>query len=175
MSAALHYCSKHTLNPPRWLVVEAAEQLCVHLEGHAPRGRGRSAGIVKGYFQDALHYARWDAVIEVRENCEQLRRTAKQLRKLKNPKARGRLKEIEKLIREAKAGFKCAARLLLGSPAYAGTDAIKQSYREVEQNMKNPVTAMRYLLLDPDFVRMIGAHTGRTEAGKKIVSFHDRK
>jgi len=140
-----------------------------------PRGRGRSAGIVKGYFQDALHYARWDAVIEVRENCEKLRRTAKQLRKLKNPKTRGRLKEIENLIREAKASFKCAAKLLLRSPAYAGADAIKQSYREVEQNMKNPATAMRYYLLDPEFVGRIGADTGRAEADRKFASFRDQK
>jgi len=85
--AALHYCARHGVNAPHWLIIEAAKMVCSHLSGNVPKERGRSCGIVNRYRQDAIDYARWDAVIEVRENRVSLREGIETLRGLPGHRA----------------------------------------------------------------------------------------
>ncbi len=176
--AAMYYCAKHGLNAPRWLIIEAAKMHCDHLRGNVPKERGRSSGIINRYRQDAVDHARWEAVIEVRENRDSLREEINELRALPGRKARDILNESTKLLDWAGTNnddaFECASLLLAETPARGRPDAIKRSYRKVEKNMRNPATAMRYRILDSQFLRLVGADIAQpTSRGKKIVPLYD--
>jgi hypothetical protein len=174
----LYYCAKHGLNASRWLIVEAAKMLCSHLSGNVPKERGRSCGIINRYRQDAVDHARWDAVIEVRENRDSLREEIDRLRDLPGHKARGILNERSRLLDWAGTNnddaFECASLLLADTPAHGKPDAIKRSYLKVEKNMRNPATAMRYRILETQFLRLLGADIAQPiRPGKKIVPLYD--
>jgi hypothetical protein len=176
--AAMAYCAKHRLSPPRWLVIESANMLGDYLSGNLPKERGRSSGIVNRYRQDTIDRERWEAVIEVRENRDRLREEIKKLRALPGRRARDILDECTKLLdwvgTNNDAAFECASLLLARTPAKGGPDAIRTSYRNVERNMRNPATAMRYCILDPQFLRLIGAEIAQPASqGKKIVPLYD--
>lgn len=175
--AAMFYCARHGLNPPWWLVLESAKTHCASLLGNAPKKRGRSSGVVNRYRQDANHYARWDAVVEIRERRKSLQKEVDALRSLPGRQARNILKEYMKLLdwvgSNDLAAFECAAILLDGTRAQGGPDAVKKSYQKVERNMRNPGTAMRYYMLDPAFLRLIGAAIEPARQGKKILPLCD--
>jgi hypothetical protein len=176
--AALFYCARHGLNAPRWLVVEAAKMLCAHLGGSVPRERGRSCGIINRYRQDAVDHARWEAVIEVRENRNSLRKDIETLRRLPGHKARDILNERSKLLDWAGTNnddaFECASLLLADTAAHGKPDAIRRSYLRVEKNVHTPATAMRYRILETQFLRLVGVDIARPiRPGKKIVPLYD--
>jgi hypothetical protein len=171
--AAIYYCAKHGLAAPRWLIIESVKMHCAHLRGNVPKERGRSSGIINRYRQDAIDYMRWEAVTEVRERRDLLQNEIKELRALRGRRARGRLNERTKLLDWVRTknnnAFQCASLLLAQTPAHGGPDAIKKSYRTVRKNMCNPARAPRYHILEPQFLRMVGADNARLVApGKKI-------
>jgi hypothetical protein len=176
--AAMYYCAKHGLNAPRWLVSEATKMHCLHLRGNVPKERGRSSGIINRYRQNAIDYLRWEAVIEVREQREALRKDVSELSALPGRKARDLLKERTKLVdwvgTNNDDAFECASLLLAETPARGGPDAIKKSYRTVRKNMCSPARALRYRVLDPQFLRLVDADIAHRDApGKKIVPLYD--
>ena len=176
--AALYYCATHGLNAPRWLVVEAAKMLCAHLSWNVPKERGRSCGIINRYRQDAIDRARWEAVIEVRENRNYLREDIETPRGLRGHKARDILEETRKLLDWAGTNnddaFECASLILADTPAHGKPDAIRRSYLRVEKNMRTPATAMRYRILETQFLRLVGVDITRPiRPGKKIVPLYD--
>jgi hypothetical protein len=151
---------------------------CLHLRGNVPKERGRSAGIINRYRQDAIDYMRWEAVIEVREQREALQKDVSELSVLPGRRARDLLTERTKLLdwvgTNNDGAFECASLLLAETPARGGPDAIKKSYRTVRKNMCNPARALRYRVVDPQFLRLVGADTGQLDApGKKIVPLYD--
>jgi hypothetical protein len=176
--AAMYYCAKYGLNAPRWLIIESAKMLCAYLRGNVPKKRGRSSGIVNRYRQDAIDYARWDAVIELRRNRDSLRKEIDELRGLRGRKARDILNERSKLLNWVGTNnddaFECASLLLADTPAQGKPDAIRRSYLKVEKNDRNPATAIRYRILDPHFLRLVGADLDLSfPPGKKIVPLYD--
>jgi hypothetical protein len=176
--AAMYYCARHGLDAPRWLIIESSKMHCAHLRGSVPKERGRSAGIINRYRQDAVDRARWEAVIEVREHRDSLREETNELRALPGRKAREILNESTKLLDWAGTNnddaFESASLLLAETPARGRPDAIRRSYRKLEKNMRNPVTAMRYRILDPQFLQLVGARIAQPAGrGKKIVPLYD--
>jgi hypothetical protein len=176
--AAMFSCAKNGLNAPRWLIVESSKMDCAELCGNVPKKRGRSSGIINRYRQDAIHHARWEAVIEVREKRDSLRKDINELRTLPGRKARAILNECTKLLDWAGTNnddaFECASLLLAGTPARGGPHAIKRSYLEVEEAMRDPATAMRYHVLDPQFLRLVDPDNAQPDnPGKKIVPLYD--
>jgi hypothetical protein len=176
--AAMYYCAKYGLNPPRWLIIESAKMLCAYLRGNVPKERGRSAGIINRYRQDAIDSARWDAVIEVRKNRASLRKDIDELRALPGRKARNILNERSKVLDWAGTNnddaFECASLLLADTPAHGKPGTIRRSYLKVEKNMRNRATAMRYRILETQFLRLVGADiTQPVSRGKKIMPLYD--
>jgi hypothetical protein len=157
--AAIYYCAKHGLAAPRWLIIESAKMHCAHLRGNVPKERGRSSGIINRYRQDAIDYMRWEAVTEVRERRDLLRKEIEELRALRGRRARDILNERAKLLQWAGTNkddaFERASLLLAETPARGGPDAMDKSYRTVKRNMRNPATAVRYHILDPQFLRLV--------------------
>lgn len=49
VAAALHYCTEHDLDAPRWLIRAATELVFALLRNEKSRKRGRSCGIVARY------------------------------------------------------------------------------------------------------------------------------
>ena len=175
VTAAMDYCDRHGLIPPSWAVTELVEMQCAQLRGERLGKHGRSNGIVERYRQDAIDFLRWDTINGVRNNRNSLRDAVKQLRELPGRVARERLEYCEKLLRWAsKSSFKCASILLADSPAFGGPDAVKTSFRTVERNMRDPVSAMRYHILDRGFLRRLGvASYPFATPDKKIVHLFD--
>jgi hypothetical protein len=136
------------------------------------------AGLVVVFLIQFKQVARWDAVIEVRAKRDSLREEINELRALPGRKARDILNERTKLLDWAGTNdddaFECASLLLAGTPARGGADAIKRSYRKLEEARRNPATAMRYRILDPQFLRSVGADLALGPSrGKKIVPLYD--
>jgi hypothetical protein len=155
--AAMYYCAKYGLNAPRWLIIEA---------------------VINRYRQDAIDYARWDAVIEVREKRDSLRKDIDELRALPGRKARNILNERSKVRDWAGTNnddaFECASLLLADTPAHGKPDTIRRSYLKVEKNMRNPATSMRYRILETQFLRSVGADLALgASPDKKIVPLYD--
>jgi hypothetical protein len=173
--AAMDHCDRNGLIPPSWAVTGSVQMQCTLLRGEPLGKHGRSNGIVERYRQDGFDFLRWDTVNVVRENRNSLRDAVKELRKLPGRAARERLAYCEKLLRWAsKSSFKCASMLLADSPAFGGPDAVKTSFRTVERNMRDPVFAMRYHILDRGFLRRLGiASYPFATPGKKIVHLFD--
>jgi hypothetical protein len=166
--AAMHYCAKHGLNAPQRLTAEAAKMLFAELRGDAPKERGRSSGIINRYRQDAIDYMRWDAVIEIRERREHLRKEINELGALRGRKARNLLNERTALLHRVGTNsydvFACASLLLAETPARGGQYAIKQSYLKVRKNIHNLVKAKRYHVLDPRFLRLFDSDRGQPDS-----------
>jgi len=175
VTAAMDYCVRHGLNPPHWAMTESVKVQCAELCGDAPRKFGRSNGTVSRYLQDGIDFVRWDAVHEVRENRKILRDTIKSLAKSRDDATRDRRAHCEKLVRWArKNSFECASVLLAGSPAFGGPDAVKTSFGTVERNIRNRATAMRYHVLDREFLRKISAVVDPTaKMGRKVAHLFD--
>ena len=176
--AAMHYCAKHGLNAPRWLVIESTKMHCTYLCGNAPKKRGRSSGIVNRNRQDAIDFARWDTVVEIREYRKLLQKEVDTLRALAGRRARDVLKEYMKMLdwtgTNDLSAFECVSMLQAETYAHCGPDAMKTSYRKAEKGMRDPATAMRYRVLDPDFLRIVGTSIDQSvNQGKKIVPLYD--
>ena len=158
VTAAMDYCVRHGFNPPHWAMAESVKAQCANLCGDTPRNFGRSNGTVSRYRQDGIDFVRWDTVQEVRKNRKILRNTIKSLADSRDEAAPERRAYCEKLMRWARQNsFKCASMLLAGSPAFGGPEAVKTSFCTVEQNIRNQASAMRYHVLDPQFLRKISA------------------
>ena len=175
ITAAMDCCDRYGLTPPTWVVTESVKLQCALLRGGTPKRRGRSTGTVDRYRQDAIDYARWDAVNEVRENRKMLRDKVNALSKLPGRTAKDRRIECEKLLQWAEAdSFRRASTLLEGSSAFGGPEAVKTSFLKVKRNLRNQSTAMRYHILDADFHRKFSDRTTPSDnSGKKIEHLFD--
>ena len=171
VTAAMDYCVRHGLNPPHWAMTESVKAQCAELCGDTPRNLGRSNGAVSRYRQDGIDFVRWDTVHEVRNTRKILRHTIKSLAKSRDPDAHESRAYCENLIRWARQNsFKCASMLLAESPAFGGPDAVKTSFCTVQRNMRNQATAMRYHILDREFLRKISAVVNPPAKTGRIVA-----
>jgi hypothetical protein len=183
MEAALHYCKKHKLTWPTWLQVELERMSRRLLSGTSTKKRGRSNADVPRYLQDMIHYKRWSAVDEVFEAQRHLQREIDKLRGLRGLKALKLRKQLEaKLADLGRANlpnaFASASEMLEGTGAACKDDAIKTSYDKVQRAFRdagtiNRATAMRYHILDPEFVRIARATEKTKSQGSKVSDFHN--
>ena len=175
--AALHYCAKHQLEAPQWLLAAATELLCDLLRREKSDRRGRSCGYVARHRQDRIDFVRWDQVTTARQKQVEIREQVAELRAMPNV-PRSMLEEREKMLAWAGStlnrAFECAAMLLEGTEAYASPEAMKRSYFQVERNSRDPKQALRYHLLDPKFEHKIGIkHEIVVRPGRKVVPLYE--
>ena len=158
--AAMDYCARHKRDVPKWLIAPAATLLCALLKCQRSR-RGRSSGIVNGYRQDLIDYDRWAAVDEVKQQRKELRIQLRQLHNVPGEKAARHRENYEEMLRAAGKSnleaFDCASALVSGTSSEGSPETRKRSYQKVERAMRDPRMAMRYCMLDLDFVRRIAA------------------
>jgi hypothetical protein len=166
--AAKHYCVTHGLDVPNWLARISIELECAHLRRDA-NGRGRTANSLGRHRHDMRHFARWDAVWEVRDKQDEFRIEIEKLRTLPNVPT-DRLKEREKMLRRVgdtlDDAFRCASNLLAKTDAFGCPETIKKSYLRVEHEYRveretgDSKEAKRYHLLDRQFLCKIYRGTG---------------
>jgi hypothetical protein len=156
--AAKQYCVTHDIEVPVWLTKDSIELECANLRPGKPKRRGRTANPVARHRQDMRHYERWDAVCEIEEKQKEFRTEIEQLRTLPNVPPR-LLKEREEMLRRVggtlEDRFRCASDLLAKTGSFGCPETIKASYLRVERESDDPKKAMRYHLLDPQFIRKI--------------------
>jgi hypothetical protein len=155
--AAMAYCAKHGLNPPRWLVERSAKMHLAEKQTNVPKKReGRSSGVVSRNRQDAIDFIRWDTVVGLKEQRLFFQTDVKILAALKGQPAKKCLKDRKELLEWIGTGsdfiFEVASALLIDTPAFNEPDAVKKSYQTVQRNMRAPATAARYHMLDPEFL-----------------------
>ena len=177
IAAALHYCRQHDLEAPRWVVAAADDLLCDLLRREKSNRRGRASGTVARHRQDMIDYARWDQVKEVRRRQIEIAEQVEELRGISNVPAKileDRQKMLAWVGTTLNRAFECAAMILEGSEAYGSPDAIKRSYFQVDHNNRDPSQALRYHLLDPEFLRMLGLkHEIEMRPGRKKVPLYE--
>lgn len=163
--AALDYCDRNGLPSPQWVATEAKAVLFARFDGEKSGKRGRSSGMVSRARQDLVDCFRWDTVDMVGEKLRWLKGEIATLSKLTGKKARARLAEVEHLYRAAGTDrFECASRLLVGTAAFGGPDAVKKSYQRVQG-----AQAMRYYTFDRRFFRKVGIDVDRFCQGKELA------
>jgi hypothetical protein len=149
---AQDYCLDNKIDSPFWLTAAARELTYDALKRDKPKKRGRSAGPLDRYRTDIeVHYSRYSAVIEVREQQEHVKAEVDKLHSLsKVPPAL--LEQWEYLLRcvghTLSRAFECAAILVEGPYAGGSVDAIKASYFMVQRLSRDPQQALRFQLLD---------------------------
>jgi hypothetical protein len=156
--AAQHYCVTHGIDVPVWLTRISIELECANLRRGKRKRRGRTANPIARHRQDMRHYNRWSAVREVLEKQDEVRAENGKLRAL--PKVPPHfLKEREELLRRVGSSqedaFRCASDLLDKTESFGCPETMKASYLRVECESRDPREAVRYHLLDPQFIRKI--------------------
>jgi hypothetical protein len=161
VAAAMAYCAKYGLAHPAWLSLASTKMMCELLSKTAAAGCGRSSGVTNRHRQDMIHYDRWSAVLEIREGRERLRKEIATLRALPGRRAHDVRRRYEKLLDHIGSSdlqaFPIASDMLAPTAAHGGADAIKRSFRKVEADLKDPLKAARYRILDRDFAKASGA------------------
>jgi hypothetical protein len=156
--AAKQYCIAHGIDVPAWLTRISIELECASLRRGKRQRRGRTANPVARHRQDMHHHDRWSAVCEVREKQAEARTEKEKLRALPNVPPHF-LEEREELLRRVGSTFEDAYQrasdLLSKTGSFGGPKTMKASYLRVERESRNPKKAMRYHLLDPQFIRKI--------------------
>jgi hypothetical protein len=174
---ALHYCVKHHANAPRWLLAAAVELLCDLMKREKSKRRGRSGGYIARYRQALIDLERFEEVRSVRQKQMDIREEVEKLRATPNVPP-SIMEERENMLAwvggSLNRAFECAAMLLEGSQAYASPEAMKRSYFKVERNSRDPNKALRYHLLDPQFLRKIGIkYQIESRPGRKKVPLYE--
>jgi hypothetical protein len=178
LTAAMAYCVRHGLTPPPWVISESLKVQCAQLRGDTPKKPGRSNGVVERYRQDSIDFARWEWVVEICENRTLLQSKIDELSKIPGRAAREHRNEYEKLLKRLGKNyddaFACASIQLRGTPAKGKADAVRTSFWKVQRNMRDQATAMRYHILNSEFVRSVGAITDPSDGqGKKVSPLFD--
>jgi hypothetical protein len=175
VAAALHYCTEHDLDAPRWLITAATELIFALLRNEKSKKRGRACGIVARYRQDMIDFERWERVREVREMQEELPEVVEDLRSRNAPS--GILEEREKMRdwtgEDWLKAYECASMVLQGTDAHAGPDAMKTSYQKVQQNNRHPSQSLRYHVLGRAIECRLGLDCSFPRRVNKYVPFFD--
>ena len=176
-AAALFYCAKFKIESPDWLVQSAARGYCSQLNPDKKKKRGRSAEFVDRYRQDLIDFARWDELCVVREKQTEILEEVMEIRGRKDIPAYIR-EDREKMLawvgHSLLRAYECASMLLQGTPAFGGPDAVKTSYRRVQECGRNQSHPFKYHVFDPDFLRAIGIeHPSFWGRGRKIVPLYN--
>jgi len=125
--------------------------------GRAPKQRGRTGNALSKYRQDLIHYMRWDAVVEVREQQEPWRQKEAELAKLNIP-----VEKWPEFFGDLNPGrtfedaLEVAQQLLQGTPAFGSRDTIRASYLMVKRIGKDRKQAGRFFLIQERTRRRFG-------------------
>src|SRR5260221_5618 len=155
--AAKHYCLTHDINVPAWLTRSSIELECALLRCGKPKRRGRTANSVARHRQDMRHFERWDAVCEIREKQNEFRIEIEKLQTLPNVPSHFMKERVTMLRRVGSTledAFRCASGLAK-TGSFGCPETMKASDLRIERESRDPKEAMRYHLLDPQFIRKI--------------------
>jgi hypothetical protein len=177
--AGVQYCAKHDLDVPRWLAKATATHYAELLRGDVPQKRGRSGNLIDRYRQDMNDYMRWDEVTTVRKMQIEVREELNFLNANPGKAPAGRIQDREKMHRwvgrSLERAFECASMLLAETPGFGGPDAMRLSYWKVEKAGRIQGQALRYHMLDSDFLLSIGISqiSHRTSRIRKVAPLYD--
>ena len=154
---ALALCRIESSSPEGWMLDAMLEFMEEHI-GRVPQGRGRTGNRLARIRQDLVHYARWDAVKEVRDYQEAQRRALDKLKDLDLSEADRR--HVAGQIRSFGATFEealdHASKLLKGTPAGGSRETMRASYWKVHRAMRKPQQVGGFLVLQPATRRRFG-------------------
>src|SRR5579862_6857529 len=119
VAAAMDFCAEENIDPPSWLVKEAAALLCELLKREKTEKRGRAAGKIARYRQDMWDVERWDAVEEMRRIRNHVQHDLEIMREYGDLfKGSAKWRNAERLLAWFRHGiFECASMYLTGRDA----------------------------------------------------------
>jgi len=175
--AALDYCERNEIPLPKWALSGVRTALCQRVSGQYSKKLGRSRETGDRLRQDMIHFARYDAVVEVREKQTELANTVAELEELPNC-PRKILEEKEKLLawtgRSLVRAYECAAMMLRDTIAFGCPQTIKRSYLEYHRICNDPSQLARFHLLHPSFIRQLGIKNNLgPQRVRKLVPLYD--
>jgi hypothetical protein len=139
------------------------------------RKRGRSSNVADRLRQNLIHFARYDAVLEIRDKKLHFADMVERYRRdPKIPKAvlEEKQKYLDWVGSTLERAYECASMILRDTISYGGPDAMKASYLLCRKESRNPDLAMRYHDLDPSLIRDLGIEIDRPQV-RKHVPFYD--
>jgi hypothetical protein len=155
---ALHYCAEMNVQPPAWVVKDAAALLCDLLKREKSEKRGRAAGRIARYRQDMWDVERWDAVEEMRRMRRKAQSEMKIMRaqrdKFKDTRYWRRAEQLLAWLRHGT--FECASMYLTGRDARASANTMRTSYRRCNRRAAGFLRPDRYHLFDEDLLVKFG-------------------
>jgi hypothetical protein len=151
--AALHYCAKHGLEPPRWVVASASKLLCTVLNPKTRWKGSRSNGIVHRYRQDMIDYGRADCVEWLKERRAYNKEEIRELSRTPGDKAKLIREQFEMEVKQIGSKndvvYDTASRVLRKTDARGSPTTIRASYKKVRKNSKDEMERYRYFVFDP--------------------------
>jgi hypothetical protein len=173
--AALDLCAEEQITPPQWLVKDAAKLMVELLKSQKTSKVGRTPTYIAQFRQHLIDLKRWNAVLEVRRIRDDNAHEAKIFNGMSASRREhfeDRRRLIERYRTWLKHGtYRCAAMYLRGQDAYAGTDAIRTSYRKIQKAFSRDA---KFPALGDLFIEKIGL-SGWLDAkpGKKHTRLYD--
>ncbi len=120
---------------PKWLIAALDSTYPKLLRSDRPDQRGRTANSLARYKADMRHYARWDAVVYIRERQQERREERDAL--LKDGLSEEEVDAVFANDRDPgktwEDAYEKAAEDLKGTPAYCSPSTVKNSYRIVQR------------------------------------------
>lgn len=158
--AAMFYCCKYQEPIPEWVQMASTKMIIRNLAGRTGR-TGRASGIISSYRQTKIHAARHETVLEIRGWRERYVAAMSELEPVRSRRAAKLRSDIAKLQdwigTNNDSAFDCATFLLKRSRARGKPSVMKRSFEMVQKESQDPKLAHKYLVLDPQFDRLVGA------------------
>lgn len=158
--AALEYCVRCRVNVPAWVNKRALELFCELLNPVKSKKQGRSAGMIERYRQDSIDHIRFEVIEDLRRQRTLCDEQIQELSMMDGTRAKKMLAELHAKRRwlgiTDKRLFEIAEETLRGA-AGGSYDAMKKAYKRFADRSAQP-DRYRYHVLDPRFLRSIGAY-----------------
>lgn len=122
LAKAIQLCHRYERPLPAWAVHGALAAVSAQFDASTAGRRGRLANRKVAHQQDMIHYARWDAVKELRDRRE----------------------ELGGIASTWEEAYAAVAELLEGTEAAGSEATIKRSYQLVERAFRNGEGARFY-------------------------------
>jgi hypothetical protein len=147
--SALDWCLRQDIAAPRWVLEASYVAMVSSVADKGPKRRGRSADPITEYRMLLIHFARYEAVKQVREKQAELPQSLAELRKMKNV-PRQMLKDSEAMVRWLGRSwiraYDCARALVEGTEAFGASETMKASYQLVNRMSHDPRTPLLFHL-----------------------------
>lgn len=142
---AIILCHEEQTPIPLWLAQATIALIGMLFEGKSLQRRGRNGKATARYKNAQIHYARWDAVCELKDRRDELIRFVKTL----SITERDRRPAFANLVQDKSLEARCAAVAELfdstKDPAMGSPATIERSYKKVQKDLKRGAIGLYFI------------------------------